>query len=288
MTHPEATAWEATGSVEEPRLRDALLQLHHAVQIVAAAGQTFNAPRDDDSHRATVWDRSLEALVGSGFAGPYPFRAALRPRDLTLLFLDRTDQALGALPLLGRPLSAGFEWLSLAVPTYLGGPPPRIERPGWSLPGHPVASGAVFDAGTDALAVVAELYAGAGAILGSFRIDHPGAAPVRCWPHHLDIATVLPVPTASDHGPARTIGVGMAPGGGGLDDWYWYVTPRPGPPVGELPGLPGPGRWWTDGWTGAVLARQEVLAVPPGERADLIRAFLREAVPAARVALEGA
>lgn len=293
-------SWGAIGALGPSRLRDPLLQLHHAVQLVASAGQTFAVPAEDDSHRAMTWDADLEALVGSGFAGPYPFRVALRPRDLTLLLLDRTGQALGTLPLQGRPREEGYEWLSLAVATYLGGAPPVLERPSYALPGHPVADGEPFDVDADALRVVTHLYGSAAELLDAVRRSRPEASVVRCWPHHFDVATLLTLAagdgtggdqtgkeTPGDHRTRgeRTIGVGLAPSGGGLDDWYWYVTPHPYPEALALPRLEGPGAWHTDGWTGALLTAEAVTAVDPHRRRSMVRAFVDEAVAASRLAL---
>lgn len=278
--------WGAIGALGPRRLRDPLLQLHHAAQLVASAGQTFAAPEEDDSHRAMTWSGKLEALVGSGFAGPYPFRVGLRPRDLTLLLLDRTGQALGTLPLQGRPREEGYEWLSLAVATYLGGAPPLLERPAYDLPAHPVADGEPFDVDVDALRVLTHLYGGGAELLDAVRRSRPEASVVRCWPHHFDVATLLTLAGGDEHAGERTIGVGLAPSGGGLDDWYWYVTPQPYPDALALPPLEGPGTWRTEGWTGAVLTGEAVTAADPHRRRPLVRAFVDEAVAASHQALE--
>lgn len=280
-------SWGAIGALGPRSLRDPLLQLHHAAQLVASAGQTFAAPEEDDSHRAMTWSGELEALVGSGFAGPYPFRVGLRPRDLTLVLLDRTGQALGTLPLQGRPRDEGYEWLSLAVATYLGGAPPVLERPAYDLPAHPVADGEPFDVDVDALGVLTHLYGGAAELLDTVRRNLPEASVVRCWPHHFDVATLLTVAEGDEDTGARTIGVGLAPFGGGLDDWYWYVTPHPYPEPPTLPRLRGPGTWHTEGWTGAVLTGEAVTAADPHRRRALVRAFVYEAVAASHQALEG-
>lgn len=282
--------WGAIGALAPRSLRDPLLQLHHAAQLVASAGQTFAAPEEDDSHRAMTWSGELEALVGSGFAGPYPFRVALRPRDLTLLLLDRTSQALGTLPLQGRPREEGYEWLSLAVATYLGGAPPVLERPTYDLPAHPVADGEPFDVDADALRVVTHLYGSAAELLDAVHRSRPEASVVRCWPHHFDVAILLTLAggdeTDGDRTTGqRTIGVGLAPSGGGLDDWYWYVTLHPYPEALALPPLEGPGTWHTEGWTGAVLTGETVTAADPDRRRTLVRAFVDEAVAASRLAL---
>lgn len=284
-----APDWRAATSLPPEGLVDSTLELHWAVQFLASAGQTFVEPRADDSHRAMTWHEGLRAFVGEPFAGPYPFRVALRPEDLTLLILDRTDQTLGALPLIGRTREEGYEWMSLGVATYLGGPPPRLERPEYDVPDHPVGEGARFTGGAEsARRAVTGLYAVAAALVQQLVEGRDDASAVRCWPHHFDIASLITLDTDDEGRRTRTIGVGLAPMGGGYGSWYLYVTPWPYPETDALPPLREPGSWHTDGWTGAVLTGTDIAALPDEERDARVRQFLRDALAAARAALGGA
>ena len=53
--------------------------------------------------------------------------------------------------------------------------------------------------------------------------ERADGSPVRCWPHHFDIATLLTI------APGQTIGVGLEPGDGYYDEPYWYVNQYPAP-----------------------------------------------------------
>jgi hypothetical protein len=274
--------WQEVGSFIPPALSDTALELHWAVQLVAAAGQTFVEPRPDDSHRAMRWDDRLRAFVGAEFAGAYPFRTAIRPADLTLVLLDATDQTLGAFPLAGHTAADARTWLGAGLATYLGGLPPAIETPEYDMPG----SGGPFEAGHDAeRSAVSALYATASEILDEVAKRRPDASPVTCWPHHFDIATLLTLERDPSDVGKRTIGVGMAPMGGGYSSWYWYVTPWPYPGADALAPIPEPGGWHTEGWTGAVLTGNALSASPIEERGTVVRSFLDEAIGASRRAL---
>jgi hypothetical protein len=276
----------STPPITASDLVDPSLQLHWAAQLIASAGQTFAQARDDDSHRALEWDRDRKAFVGATFAGGYPFRLGLRPSDLTLLLLDRTDEPLGTLALTGATLDEGYEWLTLGMATYMGGAPPIIERPEYDMPPHEVGQGARFSTTIGAaLEALEGLYGGAHELLSELFEQDPDAAPIRCWPHHFDLATLLTVETDADGAPTETIGVGLAPMGGGYESWYWYVTPWPYPTEEALPSLVGSGSWHTDGWTGAVLTGVTLDSVAPDARQAVVRTFVEEAVRAARVAL---
>lgn len=138
------SSWGRIGSLPPAELREAALELRCAAQVVASAGRTFAEPRADHSHVGTTWDEGRRSFVGAPFTGGYPFRVSLRPMDFTLQLLDRTDQALGSLPLAGHARADAYEWLSLGLATYMGGPPPLLAVPEDEAPDHPVASGAPF------------------------------------------------------------------------------------------------------------------------------------------------
>jgi hypothetical protein len=279
--------WAGLAAVEPAALVDATLELHWATQLLAAAGQTFAAPCEDDSHRSMAWDAGLRGFVGACFAGGYPFRLGLRVEDLTLQLIDRTDATLGELELSGETLGDGYTWLRTGLSQYMGGTGPVIERPDFDLPAHPVGEGARFstDTGTER-ATLAALYGGAAELLEEVVAGTASASAVRCWPHHFDIATLVRVRAARGGDPARTVGVGMAPMGGGYESWYWYVTPWPYPSAGALPSLRAPAAWHLEEWTGAVLRGSDVVAMPAGERRRRVADFIEEAVGAAKHLLE--
>jgi hypothetical protein len=282
MTDP----WQVGVSVAPARLIDASLELHWAAQFIASAGQTFAAVRDDDSHRAMEWDAELRSFVGVSFEGSYPFRVGLRPEDLTLLLLDRTGDTLGSLPLAGKTRDEGYDWLSVGVATYMGGAGAIIERPEYDMPEHPVRGRAPFSTGYETEhQALAALYGGAAAMLEEVTSGRDDASPIRCWPHHFDIATLMTIGADENGSATSTVGAGLAPMGGGYESWYLYVTPWPYPDASALPELAGHGAWHTDGWTGAVLTGEKIIELDAASRAEAIRSFLEESVATATAAL---
>lgn len=271
--------WIQATRVAPSDLTDATLQLHWAAQLIASAGQTFVEPRPDDSHRAMTWSPALRSFVSEPFSGPYPFRLAVRPADLTLILVGREDDELGAFPLAGKRLDEGYEWLALGMATYLGGAPPTIERPEYDMPEHPVMDKAPFAADmADELSALEAMYTGAAVLLEEIVSSREDASPVRVWPHHFDIATLITVERDAEGSATKTVGIGLAPMGGGYPEWYAYVSPWPWPAPDTLPELEGTGFWHTEGWTGAVLAGADVAAAEPGERAGVVERYLADAV----------
>lgn len=115
------------------------------------------------------------------------------------------------------------------------------------------------------LAALALWFAAAADVLEELRRKYrrfkPGPSPVRCWPHHFDIAILV----ALEEGPAesaRSIGIGVSPGDGYYAQPYLYVSPYPKPDTAGLPPLPPGGRWHTKDFFGAVATGIDLLALP--------------------------
>ncbi len=263
--------WIRTGSMDPHTLADARLQLHWAVQVVAGVGQTLNVPRTDHGHTSFTWSDAYQALLQEPVDG---ITCGLRLHDLTIVVIDATRHEL---PLRGRTLDEGFAFLE----SQFGKP---LKRPDVDLPDHAVARGARFDADAGHVEELARYYGDAAHVLAEIARSNPKAGPVRCWPHHFDIATLITLsgPTLSGHGhEAHTVGVGLSPGDGGSPEPYYYVTPWPYPDASRLGEL-SIGSWNTVGWTGAVLSASRFAAVEQQE--ELVRAFLREAMTVASAA----
>src|SRR5689334_12576893 len=151
------------------RMWDARVQLHWAAQIPTGVGRTLVAQRADDSNTAFRWSAERDALVQEPVGG---IEAGLGLRAVALLAND--DE----LPRGGRTLDEGFAFLE----SRFGA---KLNRPNVDLPDHAVAHGARFDADGSDLATLAGYYAHAGTLLETVK-----DSPVRCWPHHFDIATL--------------------------------------------------------------------------------------------------
>lgn len=225
------------------------LQLHRAAQAAAGVGRTLLPPQPDDSHHAFCWSRPHRALVSGLVDGKY--RSGLRIRDFTLLSIGANDEILLQLTLRGKSLDDAFAFYGLTRTDDL-----QIET---------------FDPDDDALARLDTLYDDADAVLHHVMASHEAAGPVRCWPHHFDIATLIAL------GGERTVGAGFVPGDDQFEEPYWYVTPWPSPKeTSRLPALP-LGGWNTKGWVGAMLR-------PAGGRAEaqgFVDAAIEAAIPLA-------
>ncbi|MHC5210484.1 MAG: hypothetical protein ACYTG2_07195 [Planctomycetota bacterium] len=277
---PGRSGWQRVGLPEPATLRDARLQLHWAAQLAAAPGVSLAEPADDHGHMSLCWSSRHAALLGAR-VGPAGLAIGLAPADLALLLVDGHDSERARLALDGRTRLEALEWLD----DTLGAALERdvaLALPDHEMPAHPVAGDAGFSlAPGEAFAELSRWYANAYALLTPLRRHERDATPLRCWPHHFDIAFLSLLDGDAAGEEARSVNLGLSPGDGSVDEPYFYVTPWPAPDVRELPALEGGGVWQTEGWTGAVLTASRLLetgdADSQGTRVD---AFLRSALRA--------
>lgn len=279
------TDWETLGAVDPRELTDARLQLHWAAQAAAAVGKQLLPHRPDYGEQSFQWSGRHRVLTQGLVTGvERPFRSALRPSSPALLILGEDGEILREMPLEGRTLEELYLWLQDEIEMLLGHPLEEpLERPG-ELPPHPVGTGAAFTASDSAAyAELGRYFGNLDRLLRRIEDRDPGASPVRCWPHHFDIATLIVLDPEAGHEEARSIGVGLSPGDGTYAEPYLYVLPWPSPEGRELPALAGGGRWHTEGWTGAVLQASSFTAAGSnGAQAKRIEDFLDSAVAACR------
>jgi hypothetical protein len=277
-------AWRPIRGIEQSRLRAARLQAHYAVQWLARAARAFVPPQADDSHTNLGWDDALDGLATHPLNGD--LRPALRVRDLTLQLGGAGVQQ--QFPFDGRMDADARRWLGVDLAAH-GLDAAKLDAPApYAMPDHAIAHGVAYGVGelTDALAELAAWFANAHAALGKVhdRMRARGFAPspVRCWPHHFDMAT-LTVISGGDPAHAPSVNAGLSPGDEHYEEPYFYVSPYPYPDPAKLPPLPAVGHWHTGGFTGAIAPASRILQSKDHQAAG--ERFLDAAVAAAIKAL---
>jgi len=245
MLHKAKHRWQRLDPSMATSLSDARLQLHHAAQLVAAMGISYLPHQADDSHTSMEW---FAGALASQVVGPKPFRLAVRPNPFGLVIFVG-DAPFALFNLNGRTIDEAAEWVKRRVGELGLDSSKYTLAKHYTIPDHPVARGARFD--TTENFHFEELqgwFNDASVALFSIGDVVANTSPIRCWPHHFDIATLI---TMND---GKTIGLGMEPGDVYYDEPYWYANMSPAPsadlPRGELHGG---GQWHTKEWLGAVL-----------------------------------
>ncbi len=260
------------------RLVEARLQLHYAVQPVGSAGDSLLPNQADYSQMSLEYDPALHALTGMPFENHKGLRAALIFEGLTLALIADGGVPLEKISLFDRSLDDGMQWMKDAL-TKHGVDTAEFKASEYGdFPGHPLGNGARFDPGqAENMQAVSLYFSNTFLLLKDIAAKHSGASPIKLWPHHFDLATLITVKKPSEPGgeDGVSVGAGVSPGDGGTPVPYWYVTPWPYPDKDTLPELPA-GRWNTDGWVGALLSSKEIAG--SGDQQKRTRGFLEGAV----------
>jgi hypothetical protein len=257
------------------QLAEARIKLHYAIQPLAATSFALGIAQPDFSHMSLQWDRF--GFVTQPLTALQSYRVTLDPNTLTLGILGNSDRIISVFPLSDRKLSDAFDWVRQAI-KGLGGSAELIvpiDYPPDDFPSSNLADGATF-AIQGLTSILADYYAIADRLLKDIVLKEPTASPVRIWPHHFDIATLIALPNEAN-GEAKTIGIGLSPGDRSYGEPYWYVTPYPYPKDREhLPNLDGGGFWHAEYWVGAVLTASQF--GEPEASIDQLSAFLNSAI----------
>ena len=247
---------------------------HCAVQWATKAARANLPAAPDDSHSALVWDAGLGALLGAPMARRVRVGVHLAALELFVAHDGKAELH----PLQGSTPRAVDDWLDLKLATLGLKGVSSVRLP------YEVAPRALENVA--GLAALARWFAAAEEVLEEVRARHaamrPG--PVVCWPHHFDIALVVPLGHGAG-GPARSIGIGVSPGDGYYAQPYAYVSPYPAPRNPQPPALPPGGHWHTKDFFGAV-ATAEALLAQRDPRAALL-AVIEAAFDASKKWLDG-
>ncbi len=283
------TRASSTGKISPQELTESRLQLHYAVQYIAATGAALAEPLQDDSHTSFGWNSVLAAFVGSTIPAAQPFQMALEPVSLTLIVVDDQKDTIASLPLHGKTMREGLNWLQQEV-SKLGADASKIvflDYPPNEFPDHPLARGASFDSSqTSALRELVDYYIVTDRLLQTIVTSNEKASAIHIWPHHLDIAMLITLSSIKSGHPL-TIGVGLSPGDTTYPEPYWYVSPYPYPDIANLPALDSQAFWHTQHWVGAVLRSPRLVENAKAEtQQQQVATFLHSALEASIVLLK--
>lgn len=284
---PTRFDWSALGRTPPTALVAARTLAHHAVQWPTRAARANLAALPDDSHSSLDWDAALGALLSlPPPARPGDLRLGLQIAGLRLIAV-RDGRVRDELTLDGKTDAAAGVWVDSLLKAAGLAPASAIALP-YEIPDDPVASGAPYEVRNEATALeeLARWFGAGSAVLEELRTRlaalRPGPSPLRCWPHHFDIATVVGL-EEGDPEHARSIGIGLSPGDEFYPQPYVYLGPSPPLQASGLPDLPRPGHWHTQGFIGAVATGEAILRLSDRHRELL--AFLTGAFEICRARL---
>jgi hypothetical protein len=269
--------WRKLMGVDRNVLAEARLQAHYATQWLVRAARAYVPARPDDQHTNLGWDDAIGGLTTHAL--PQGTVLGLTIADLTLVLSDGPRQV-GAptIGLEGRSDAEIRQWLGRHL-SQKGLDAGALDAPSpYQMPPHPIGQGAPYgaDAFAPARADLVAWFANANRLLGEARqlivgrgIDAP---PVRCWPHHFDLDSLMTLRSGAG---THTVGLGFCPGDDYYDQPYFYVSRHPAPAIAGLPALPPVGHWHTHNFTAAVAVADRIVAA--GDPQAATETFVRVA-----------
>ena len=279
--------WTTLGRKAPTTLSRARAFAHHAVQWATKAARANLEAAPDDSHSSLEWNATHAMLLSQQLpANGSEVRIGLRVSGLSLIVM-RGNTILDTFELAGRRDSVVAVWLDSALRALGLQPASGVKLP-YALPSHAVSRGGAYSCSGEAEAFdeLARWYGAATELLAEVKIKfadlRPGAGPVRCWPHHFDIATLVNLEGGHAE-TAKSIGVGLSPGDEYYSQPYVYISPWPRLDSAGLPLLPPPGHWHTQGFVAAVATGEQILMLAD-RRAELL-AFVDAALDIGRAHL---
>ncbi len=223
---------------------------HAAVQWPSRAARANLASVADDSHSNLGWDEASYSLLTHPLDPRQRFQLGFSFKSFAMVWCE--DGAVkDSLALVQSSEQEAQDWCDTMLATaglqrtgganmpYLLEPVDYRDFEGASSPAELEALGAWYSVAQSTL----------DALVHTFSGTVVSVAPVRCWPHHYDLATLFAL-EAGDPQAARSIGVGLSPGDDNYPEPYFYCTPWPIPAA--FPAPPPPMHWHTEGFTSLV------------------------------------
>lgn len=232
-------------------MKKTIENVHKASQWLAKAGKFLLKQQPDDSNTNLGWDESKNQIIGRRLNDYKKMRMHLDLNDFSLNVFNEEEELSGKFALNGKSDVQVKAWLQ-EIGSDFG-----IKKKVWEKDLHydlPYGDGeTIYQLSVEEGQLFAEMLSAAKGIISS-QVERVGdASEIRIWPHHFDIAALV-----AQHFENETliasVGVGLAVPDGMIDDLYIYISPwkKSGLKVINLPELPGPARWISDGWLGAV------------------------------------
>ncbi|MFY0600716.1 MAG: hypothetical protein JXR03_13670 [Cyclobacteriaceae bacterium] len=251
--------WKNINGIDLETLKSNRKSLHQAVQIVSTLPRNVLPHDPTDATASLVWNTKTNGLESIPVPNPkgIDIRAGLAFHSFSL-YISENGDIISSFALEGKSIIEGFGWLKkeLAkadIPTEKLNLdlPYEIEKYDYSK---------VLSVDYSSLKEYAFLYDNTLHVLTSLVEKYENAFDIRCWPHHFDLATLIPVELDEKDEIVKSIGIGLSPGDEGVEEPYVYVNVWPNVDFAVLSQnqLPA-GHWNAEGWSGAVLTYTELL-----------------------------
>ncbi|MEQ8705287.1 MAG: hypothetical protein RIC19_15275 [Phaeodactylibacter sp.] len=284
--------WKKLTNETPKNLVNAMQQLHHAAQCVAAFGNSLIPQASDDSQSSLNWLPDIKALASQEVNLKRRVRLALIYNKFELQMINENESTMGVFPLSGQTKSTALSFVRTQARAMgvSGEDVQPIDH--YQLPEHDLNKGAPFlMTSPDDHRELAKYRHNASLIIGEIAKMYEYASPVATWPHHFDTASTITVKFDDTSNQEKTVGIGFSPADGLCDEPYFYVnhwTKKEKISYDTLPSLPEGGTWETStDWKGAILKASAIVKLKEATaQYELTDQFLKSGIEASLEILE--
>ena len=264
--------WQPINFCPIDRLIICRKQLHQAVQLPSAFARNILPKDPSDASASLSWSPKIGGLK-SNSTKDGNIGVALVVADFELIILQG-DRRLAALNLHNRSVHEGLQWLKSEVSSLgLPGENINLELP-YEIEVYDYTMRLSKDEG--ALKTLASMFSDADQLFKEIEQREKHAEQVRCWPHHFDLATLLPQKFDAAGELLQSVGVGMSPGDDATPEPYIYVNIWPNVDYDQLANHALEQGYWNESdWSGAVLKYSDFV---DGNQQEVIERFLTSTI----------
>jgi hypothetical protein len=206
-----------------------------------------------DSNASLIWNSSTKGLESIPVAneGGKRIRVGLS-LDTFKLYISVEGALVSFFEMDMRSVLQGLDWLKFELSQLdISSDTINLDLP-YEIENYDYSQSLKIN--SDAFGEHCILYQNTYNILSRIVDERENAFDIRCWPHHFDLATLIPLESNSDKEILKSIGVGLSPGDEGVDEPYIYVNAWPSVDYNLLVKYPLIlGEWNVEGWSGAIL-----------------------------------
>lgn len=237
----------------------ALLQQHHAVQLIAIAGKYLIDEKADDSHTNMTFISQPPLFKGNKFKNEMCL--ALDADQFSLQLLDDSGEVLNQFSLVGKTQEEAFVRMRQILSDAGLGIRSLQNKLHYTIPDHPIQYGAVFQVENQLSLMQNNIYRhNAEIVLVEVFNDFELDAEINVWPHHFDTGAFLPLEFDGEKNLLKYIGLGFAIPDTMVSEPYFYLSFWSKNNIEELKNPPSlnRGKWMNPNWDGAVLTVSEI------------------------------
>lgn len=268
--------WIPLTIVDPGELKEARIQLHQAVQNVAAVGRKFLPDVAGDANAQLAWIPGLKRMAGKWVKGNTSFRSSLSLEEFKIYLVDQKVLTLSSFDCQESNLTQMMLWLEEQIGKLgLEARNLTLNLP-YELPKETNATGSPFTLPSYRGAKeLTKYYHNAYVTLREFKQQFENSGDINIWPHHFDMALDILLRDTGDRETNTQISIGLSPGDEQFESPYFYVNCWPHVDTQHLAQLDNNGLWISDEWTGAVLLSKHLQSAD--QQHEIVKAFYTEA-----------